>query len=211
MNPTLDRVDSSVRRFAMKTFLRIAGAAGIPVLAMSALVASPAGAGGSVDPSTLEPPPPPGAECRQDGRNIICQTGLVIDLVNEPVFDLPCGTLYETSHDVRVGIRWYDEDGKLVKRNVRQDVDGRWSLASNGAAPTVSLSAHDNWGEVYPTPGDLSSAVGHVEGDGFAVSAPGYGVIAHIAGREDSEGFHGSFTAPDDPAVAEELCAALSG
>jgi hypothetical protein len=65
----------------------------------------PAAAGQLIDPSTLQPPPPPGAECRVDGEWIICHTELVLTPVNEPILDFepPCGTLYETATDVRVG------------------------------------------------------------------------------------------------------------
>jgi hypothetical protein len=80
---------------------------GAGILALAGLVgmAVPAAAGPLVDPDTLQPPPPPGAECRLDGAWIICHTGLQLALVNEPILDfqLPCGTLYETSTDIRVG------------------------------------------------------------------------------------------------------------
>jgi hypothetical protein len=45
------------------------------------------------------------AECQADGTWIICHTGLVFTPVNEPILDFqpPCGTLYETSTDIRRG------------------------------------------------------------------------------------------------------------
>src|SRR3954453_1580196 len=60
---------------------------------------APASAGTIVDPSTLQPVPP-NAVCRADGRQIICDTFVDEDLVNDPILDfgLPCGTIYETSH-----------------------------------------------------------------------------------------------------------------
>lgn len=191
---------------------RLLAAASVLALASLGLAAVPASAGPIVDPSTLQPPPPPGAECQAAGQWIICQTVFVIDSVNEPILDfaLPCGTIYETIHDDRFGIRWYNADGKLVKRFVSQDAQGTWSLSPTGVEPTVTITAHANWGEVYTVPGDESSFVGSLQGDAFTVRAPGYGVIAHIAGLELSDGSHrGDMRFIDDPDVAAELCAAL--
>ena len=191
---------------------RLLAAASVLALASLGLTAVPASAGPIVDPSTLQPPPPPGAECQAAGQWIICQTVFVIDSVNEPILDfaLPCGTIYETIHDDRFGIRWYNADGELVKRFVSQDAQGTWSLSPTGVEPTVTITAHANWGEVYTVPGDESSFVGSLQGDAFTVRAPGYGVIAHIAGLELSDGSHrGDMRFIEDPDVAAELCAAL--
>ena len=71
----------------------------MPVVGLLIALAVPAvaSAGQPVDPSTLTPEPPPGAECRATGNGVICDT--VFDdsiLTPVPVADLPCGTLYET-------------------------------------------------------------------------------------------------------------------
>lgn len=180
-----------------------------------AAIVSPAGlahAGTPVDPGALEPPPPPGATCSADGQWVICHTGVTFEPVNEPVFDLPCGTVYETGSDSRRGIRWYQE-GKLVKRFVTQQAAMMWSLSADGSSPTVAVTSHDSWWEFYATPGDPSTHYGSTEGDGTTVQAPGYGVIVHIAGRlqnEDVEDFRGVWLTPDDPSVAEKLCDALT-
>jgi hypothetical protein len=172
-----------------------------------------AAAGNLVDQSALIPIPPPGAVCHADGSWTICHTQVSLNPVNEPVFDLPCGTMYETSSDVRHGIRWYNGDGKLAKRFVTQDVEGTWSLSPEGAGPTVKITAHDNWRNVYPVPGDLSSELQVNHGDGLTVRVPGLGVIAHVAGmdrREDEDAPRGIFRDIEDPAVQENLCAALT-
>ena len=75
----------------------------------------------TIDPNTLTPPPPPGAECKDTGNYIICQTFFDETLVNEPAFELSCGTVYETSNVHREGIRWYSPEGLLLKRFVRED------------------------------------------------------------------------------------------
>jgi hypothetical protein len=185
----------------------IGAVAGGVLISMSA----PAAAGPTVDPTTLEPVPPPGAVCRADGPWVICQTTFLLDLVNEPIadFDLPCGTLYETVYDLREGIRWY-LDGKLVKRFVRQNAEGTWSLSPSGAGPTVKISFHVNWRNEYAVPGDESSGTESLHGES-SVSAPGFGVIAHIAGLDLPDGTHrGVYRFVDDPEVAARLCAALT-
>lgn len=185
----------------------IAAVAGGALISMSA----PAAAGPTVDPTTLEPAPPPGAVCRADGPCVICQTTFLIDLANEPIadFDLPCGTLYETIYDLREGIRWY-LDGKLVKRFVSQNAEGTWSLSPSGTGPQVKISFHANWRNEYAVPGDESSGTETFHGS-ESVSAPGFGVIAHIAGLGRSDGTQrGVYRFVDDPDVASELCAALT-
>ncbi len=170
----------------------------------------------SVDPAALTPAPSQvgaTAECRADGRWIICHTELVFDNVDVPDFDIGCGMIYETSHDVRRGIRWYDAaDSVIVKRHVTQDLRGTLSLSPDGTGPTVNLTAHDNWYDSgYADPNDLDSGVRSSHGDGIAVQAPGVGVIVHIAGLDTPEGTHrGVFRDFSDPAIAAKLCAALT-
>lgn len=173
-------------------------------------------AGGKVvDPAALTPAPSQigaTADCRADGQWIICHTALTIESVNLPVFDVACGTIYETSRDDRLGIRWYNAaDSVIVKRHVRQDLEGTWSLSPDGAAPTVDIAVHGNWYDSqYADPNDLDSGVRSAHGE-FTVSAPGFGVIAHIAGLDDPEAIHhGAIRGLDEPAVVAELCAALT-
>jgi hypothetical protein len=176
------------------------------------LAAGPAAAGSVVDPSTLQPEPPPGAVCRANGPWTICQTTFLVDVVNEPIvyLDLPCGIVYETIVDLREGIRWY-LDGKLIKRFVSQNAEGTWSLSPTGAGPTVKISLHANWRDEYAVPGDESSGLTTFHGSGFTASAPGVGVLAHIAGLERPESTHrGVFRIIDDEESAAKLCSALT-
>ena len=127
---------------------------------------------------------------------------------HKPIFDLPCGTVYETIFDLREGIRWY-LDGKLVKRFVSQNAEGTWSLSPTGAAPTVTVGLHANWRNEYALPGDESSGSQTFHG-GIIVRAPGVGVIAHIAGLELADGTHRGVFRFDDAGVAAGLCEALT-
>jgi hypothetical protein len=174
---------------------------------------APAAAGPIVDPSTLQPEPP-NAVCREDGRQVICDTFLVEEVVNEPIadFDLPCGTIYETSHYRGDGTRWY-VDGKVVRRHVAASLDGTWSLSPTGAGPTVKISGYWSIWTVWTTPGDDSTAVDtRSSGSDFKLSAPGFGVINLSAGLTYPDGTHHGITPefPFTPEIEAALCAALT-
>ena len=183
------------------------GALVISVLApaMSSAVARPA-----VDLEMLIPPPPPDADCRRDGRIIVCHTAVVFDPVGEPQFDLPCGTVYETGIDARRGIRWYDAASlTIVRRFVSFDLEGTWSLSSSGDGP-VTVTAHAMSRDVvFPDPYDPDTWSTTYHGAGFTVLARGYGVIVRVPDYEPDGDAHGVASAFDDPAAAAELCAAL--
>ena len=183
------------------------------LLAAGLLAAAAPGASAgtpTVDPSALTPEPPPGASCRLDGRFVICQTEFHERLDAEPVFDLPCGTLYETNRDDREGIRWY-EDGLLVRRFVSRIMSGFWSLSPAGDGPRLDISGHSNWWTDYPVPGDESSERITSHGLDARANAPGGGVVSLITGvffADDTH--HGVFRLPEDPAVAAAVCDALT-
>jgi len=188
------------------------------VLAVATVIASlvlagPAVAGPIVDPNTLQPVPP-NATCRDDGRQVICDTFVDEVAVNQPIadFGLPCGTIYETSHYHGAGTRWY-VDRLVVKRHVAASITGTWSLSPTGAGPTVNISGHSSTWTVWTTPGDDSTAVEtSSSGNDFKVSAAGFGVILHNAGQTYADGTHHGVTAqiPFTPEVAATLCAALT-
>ena len=175
-------------------------------------------AGQSVDPSALTPAPlqvGATAECRAEAQWIVCHTLVSIQSVNQALIDwpaFPCGTIYETGTDVRHGIRWYNAaDSVIVKRHVTQSIEGRWSLAPEGSGPTLIIEGSGNWYDSeYADPNDLDSGTRASHGQ-LTIRAPGVGVIAHIAGLDLPDGTHrGTFEVPEDPAVAAEVCAALT-
>jgi hypothetical protein len=197
--------------------VRKRGRAATPVLAAVAALAAaaltlvgPAGAGEQIDPSVLQPPPPPGAVCRADGPYVICDTFLDATLENEPVFDLPCGTVYETSADHRDGTRWY-VDNLLVKRRVVAHLTGTWSLSPIGQGPTVALDGSWNWWIRLAVPGDESTGELTSHGTDLRVSGPGLGGLIHDAGISyPDETHHGIARFFDTPQAAGALCAALA-
>jgi hypothetical protein len=183
-----------------------------PVIA-SLVLAAPTFAGPIVDPNTLQPVPP-NATCRDDGRQIICDTFVEESIVNEPIadFDLPCGTIYETSFFRGDGTRWY-VDRLAVKRHVAASLDGTWSLSPTGTGPTVKISGDWSIWTVWTTPGDDSTLVEYrSSGNDFKVSAPGFGVILQNAGVTYADGTHHGVSAqfPFTPEVEATLCAALT-
>ena len=208
-------MDTTLGRTMVLWGLGMALAIGLVV----ALADSPASAAPrSVDPTTLTPPPPPGAECTQTGNYILCQTYFdEPSLLNEPVFKLSCGTVYETSTVHREGIRWYSSEGLLLRRFVTEDVEGSWSLSPSGEGPSVRFFAHDNWTDVYAIPGDVESVSTTYHGLAFTALAPGSGVLFHITGPYLPDGTHhgvgGEFFIDDegnvDPEVDAALCEAL--
>ena len=173
----------------------------------------PVFAGNTVDPSTLEPVPP-NAVCHEAGGQIICDTFIDDVLVNEPNpdFALPCGTVYETSHYRGDGTRWY-VNRLAVRRHVAASLDGTLSLSPTGAGPVVRISGHWSSNSIWATPGDdITVVVTSDSGNASKVSAPGVGVILHIAGIYYPDGTsHGlPFAFPFTPEVEAALCAALT-
>ena len=165
----------------------------------------------TVDPSTLQPPPPPRAACRLDGRFVICQTEFHEPFDAEPMIELPCGTVYQTSRDDREGIRWY-EDGLLVRRFVSRHMSGYWTLSPTGEGPFVTISGHSNWWTDYPIPGDEASERNTNHGLDLLAKAPDGGIVAQVTGVFfPDETHHGIFRIPEeDPLVQAALCDALT-
>ena len=187
--------------------LLIAGA--LAVTAPAALADPP-----SVDPSTLQPPPPPDARCEPTGRYVICHTVIDFSVEAEAITDLglPCGTIYITATDVRHGLRFY-ENGLLVRRHVTAPggVSGFISLSATGEGPRVEVVGHLNWWSTFSVPGDEDTESTTSHGLDFRLKSPDGGILAIIAGRTDPEGAHtGVARVVEDPAIAKAVCAALT-
>ena len=181
------------------------------VAAVLALVTGPAAAGPVTDPTTLEPQPPPGSVCLDDGPWTICHRTTVDSWVLVPIFDLSCGQIYESAVDVRDARRWY-RDGKLVKRRVAQNAEATWSLSPTGAGSAVEVGIHANWWVDLAVPGDESTGSLTARGNFATVHLPGAGAALHIAGLDLPDGTHrGVFRFVDDPAAVQALCTALAG
>lgn len=147
------------------------------LLACGAALAAPK----SVDPDTLTPPPPPGAQCKETGNYVICHTSGDESWADQPDFMLSCGTAYTTGSAHREGIRWYS-DGLLVRRFVKETGAGTISLSPTGEGPTVRFVGHFNYVDYLATPGDFDSATEIEHGMDTRIWRPGSGVMLHLAG-----------------------------
>ncbi len=185
------------------------------VFASPGMLTSPVAAKPPVDAESLIPPPPEGADCSANGTRVFCHTSVIEpDFLNEPILDLPCGQMYETSHDERRGLRWYDAASRMiVKRLVFFDLHGWWSLSPTGAGQIVRVSVNAvSRDVVFPDPYDQDTWPHEFHGVGFKIQAPGYGVITsatHAEGYEPDDEAHGLADALTAPGVSGELCAAL--
>ena len=189
---------------------RVLRAALLATLTCASLVlvgASPALAA-EVDPSTLTPPPPPGARCHTSGPDrVVCDTFLNLEIENQPDFETPCGLLYVTGTDNRDGFRYY-ENGLLVRRHIMFDIDVTWSLSPTGDGPTLRLIAHVGEWTTWLVPGIEEGPATFTGLDAKAIG-PGVGTGFQIAGRWDPDGDHsGLFSAFTDESMAA-ICDAL--
>ena len=196
----------------MRTRTSLAAAAALGCLGLAG-GAAPAMAGHSVEPATLTPPPPPGSTCWTVGAAVRCDTVFDASVQAEPAFELPCGQVYETSTDVRRGIRWY-VDGRLDRRFVFQDAQGSWSLSPTASAPTVTWVAHASWQNVgidASAPEETWPTTTH--GLSLRVTGPGGRPIFTYAGLDLPDGDHhgtGDWVDFESAEVQAALCEVLA-
>jgi hypothetical protein len=188
---------------------------------IAGLTLSVAGAGAatasgtSVDPSTLVPVPPDAYVCSANGVQVYCTATVVTDFVNEPQFDVRCGTVYGTGRDMKSAKRWY-VDGLIVEKRVHEDTAFTWSLSPTGGGTVLSGITHTNWVEQYAVPGDVTTNFGHQQGTDLVVRGPSGGVVWQISGQiHGEEFFTGHFMTDENPPMPitspaqGDLCAAF--
>src|SRR5215217_7856259 len=135
----------------------------------------------TVDPDTLTPPPPPGAECKQTGNYVICRGSFDESWANEPDSLLSCGRAYSTGSEHGEFTFRYS-DGLLVRIFFKGTDSGTWSLSPTGEGPTVRFVSHRNSVILFAVPGDFDSATEIEHGMDFRIWRPGSGVMMHLAG-----------------------------
>jgi hypothetical protein len=174
----------------MRSRLPVIGS--IAILA-SLLLAVPSAAAASrtpVDPESLTPVPPPGADCwyRQDPHTVTCDTFLDFSSDHEAIFDVSCGSIYETAHDHREGIRTY-VDGLITHRTVKVVIEGTWSLTPNAdRGPVGRLDGRFGIVTDWATPGDDATAHSTNHGLRLSLAVPGSGTPLMWAGRIEDDG-----------------------
>ena len=142
-----------------------------------------AAAGASIDPSTLNPPPPESfnASCLTTGSHISCSLAFSDpDIIDEPSGIVCGGTeLLVTQFRSVVGKRFYDAEGNLLQRHFRESFDGTFTNPDTGL---VALwTQHDTVVHNLAVPGDDTSGTEMVSG-GMRAWLPGGGTILTDAG-----------------------------
>ena len=145
----------------------------VTVLTLTSLICLLAGqsafAGQPVDPSTLNPPPPPeyNPVCEKDGSQTICTLQF-----SDPPFaggtGVICGSgvsAYEVlqyQNRSVLGHRYYDKNGNLTRRHYREVFDG--TLVNPLSHVALSYSGGDTHLHRLTTPGDIDSGTDAITG-----------------------------------------------
>jgi hypothetical protein len=120
------------------------------------------------------------------GSGAICQGSLAPAPYGPSDNQLFCGTGANAFDTLDGGVeseravRYYDQNGNLIRRVVHFDDDGQWSNAITGVA--VPYKQHNIITDVLATPGDLSSITETWTG-GIVFTLPHQGELAVDAGR----------------------------
>jgi hypothetical protein len=144
-------------------------------------------AGPPVDPSTLNPPPPPAFNpvCEKAGNQTICTVQF-----SDPPFGLPSGVVCGSGADAYeifqfqnrsvLGHRYYDQSGNLTRRHFKEVVEGTLTNPLNHKTLFYSgtlTHLHD-----LATPGDITSGTENLTGS-VRTYLPQGGTVLLEAGR----------------------------
>jgi hypothetical protein len=196
-----------------------------PLLAaatIAGLTLVPAALAGQPVTQTLTPPPPSFYTCMAVGSGTICH-GTISESSGPEETGLVCGSgadafhAWETFSLVERAARYYDRDGNLTKRVLRDDLAGEFFNPITGA--TVPWTQYEIHTSVLAIPGDLSSRTVTIVGE-FVITLPHLGAVALEAGRviEDADGNNEFRAGPQDfldyyangdTSAVEKLCGAL--
>lgn len=141
----------------------------------------------TVDPATLNPPPPPefNPSCKAVGRGTICDVAFT-ELQGPDGTGLICGSgsnsFEVVSRDTRTvtGRRYYDRNGNLTQRHFREVLIGTFTNPLTGVA--LNFVQADTIIHDLAVPGDLNT--GTVTSTGSTrLSLPHGGVVLIDAGR----------------------------
>jgi hypothetical protein len=128
------------------------------VLISATSLALPVAARETVDPSTLNPPPPDFINpiCGWSGKQVICAFDYAFNVVDSPTGVVCDGDeLLETTDRHVFGHRYYDADLNLVKRNLAERIDGILYDPQTGVS--VHWTGRDQGFETFSVPGDRST------------------------------------------------------
>jgi hypothetical protein len=188
----------------------------------AALVLVPAALAGQPVTQPLTPPPPSFYTCMAVGSGTICH-GAISESSGPEQTGLICGSgasafnAWQTASLDERAARYYDRDGNLTKRVLRDDLAGEFINPITGA--TVPWTQHEIHTTVLAAPGDFSSATETIVGQ-FVITVPHLGAVALEAGRviQDANGNNEFRAGPQDfldyyangdTSAVQELCGAL--
>jgi hypothetical protein len=192
-------------------------------IALLALVVPSAVATTSVDPSTLNPPPPDyfNAQCSRTGEHILCTLAFSDpDVVDEPS-GLPCdGTeLHMSVHRSVTGKRTYSAAGDLLQRHFIETLSGTFTNPESGKI--AFWDEHDTILHNLAVPGDLGTGTTHVAGNftrvwlsdggtilndaGMFLADEGAGELIHMSAHHPFE----EYFSGADPSALDPICEAL--
>lgn len=159
----------------------------VTVVLLIVVCSLPMSAGTAVDPSTLNPPPPPqfNPVCQKDGVQTICTVQF-----SDPPFaggsGVICGSGANTYEVLQfqnrsvIGKRYYDANGNLTRKIFREDFTGTFSNPLNHVA--LAFDGRDTNHVNLTTPGDGTTGTITVTGS-FHVYQPHGGEVIFEAGR----------------------------
>jgi hypothetical protein len=189
---------------------------------LGALALVPAAFAGQPVTETLTPPPPSFYTCMAVGSGTICH-GTISGSSGPEQTGLVCGSgatafnAWQTASLDERAARYYDSDGNLTKRVLRDDLAGEFINPVTGA--TVPWTQHEIHTTVFAVPGDFSSATETIVGQ-FVITVPHLGAVALEAGRviQDANGNNEFRAGPQDfldyyangeTSAVAKLCGAL--
>lgn len=178
-----------------------------------------------VDPSTLNPPPPPefNPVCQAVGGGTRCDIGYT-ETQGPYGTGIICGT-GATSFEVVVfdtrtvnGFRVYDQNGNLIQRHFREDLVGTFSNPLTGAL--VDFVQSDTVIHTLSVPGDINSGTFTSSGvtrvfmpsSGVVLIDAGTALILESDGTTITESAHHPFAAyyeQGDTSAIQPICDAL--
>ena len=189
------------------------------VLALAALVPT-------AQAASLNPPPPDFEQCHGSGTQTICHGLRTLPGHLEPT-GLFCGSgsdvfeIFDSAESVRQeATRWYDADGNLVRRMIREIwVGSAWTNPLAGTS--VRYNQMQTFIDEFTVPGDEGSAARTTTG-ALNFLIPGSGAIVQATGRTvfgadgtlefqaGPQAFNEYFI-DGDLSVLDPLCEALAG
>lgn len=160
---------------------------------LAALVAAALSAGaasaGQLTTQTLTPSPPPEYTCSSNGSGTICRAANLDVPYGPSDNNIWCGsgpTAFDTFDQGFLSerkTRWYDANGNLTKREIRQSWDSYWSNPLSGK--TVPYTQHNVQMDVLGVPGDLASSTHTTTGENIYRTGSGTGKpILFSTGRQ---------------------------